>query len=85
VSASAAARHDQPAGAYSACLLPSQPLAVKVLRRPVESALYLRVYMANLRRKLDDPSAPSVIVTEPGMGYRFVANEPAEREEARRP
>jgi two-component system KDP operon response regulator KdpE len=46
---------------------------------------YLRVYMANLRRKLDDPSAPSVIVTEPGMGYRFVANEPAEHEEARRP
>jgi two-component system KDP operon response regulator KdpE len=41
---------------------------------------YLRVYMANLRRKLDDPSAPSIIVTEPGMGYRFVANEPSERE-----
>ncbi len=41
---------------------------------------YLRVYMANLRRKLDDPSAPSIIVTEPGMGYRFVANEPVEHE-----
>jgi two-component system KDP operon response regulator KdpE len=46
---------------------------------------YLRVYMANLRRKLDDPSAPSVIVTEPGMGYRFVANEPADQEGAARP
>ncbi len=45
---------------------------------------YLRVYMANLRRKLDDPSAPSIIVTEPGMGYRFVANEPAEHEGAAR-
>jgi two-component system KDP operon response regulator KdpE len=41
---------------------------------------YLRVYMASLRKKLDDPSAPSIIVTEPGMGYRFVANEPSERE-----
>ncbi len=41
---------------------------------------YLRVYMANLRKKLDDPSAPSIIVTEPGMGYRFVANEPTEQE-----
>jgi two-component system KDP operon response regulator KdpE len=41
---------------------------------------YLRVYMANLRKKLDDPSAPSVIVTEPGMGYRFVASEPTEQE-----
>jgi two-component system, OmpR family, KDP operon response regulator KdpE len=41
---------------------------------------YLRVYMANLRRKLDDPAAPSIILTEPGMGYRFVANEPAEQE-----
>jgi two-component system, OmpR family, KDP operon response regulator KdpE len=42
---------------------------------------YLRVYMANLRRKLDDPSAPSIIVTEPGMGYRFIANEPTEHQE----
>ncbi len=41
---------------------------------------YLRVYMANLRKKLDDPAAPSIILTEPGMGYRFLANEPAEQE-----
>jgi two-component system KDP operon response regulator KdpE len=41
---------------------------------------YLRVYMANLRKKLDDPAAPSIILTEPGMGYRFAANEPAEQE-----
>ncbi|MEW1912498.1 response regulator [Kitasatospora sp. NPDC085895] len=33
---------------------------------------YLRVYMAQLRRKLeDDPSSPRHFVTEPGMGYRF--------------
>ena len=35
-------------------------------------AHYLRVYMAALRRKLeDDPSRPRHFVTEPGMGYRF--------------
>jgi two-component system KDP operon response regulator KdpE len=50
-----------------------------------QESQYLRVYMANLRRKLDDPSAPSIIVTEPGMGYRFVASEPAEHQETARP
>lgn len=34
---------------------------------------YLRVHMANLRRKLEtDPSRPRYLLTEPGMGYRFV-------------
>ncbi len=34
---------------------------------------YLRVHMANLRRKLEaDPSRPRHLLTEPGMGYRFV-------------
>ena len=34
---------------------------------------YHRVYMANLRRKLeDDPSRPRHLLTEPGMGYRFI-------------
>ena len=33
---------------------------------------YLRVYMAQLRRKLEhDPSHPSHLITEPGLGYRF--------------
>ncbi|MER6535632.1 response regulator transcription factor [Streptomyces sp. 900105755] len=33
---------------------------------------YLRVYMAQLRRKLEaDPSNPRYLITEPGMGYRF--------------
>jgi two-component system KDP operon response regulator KdpE len=33
---------------------------------------YLRVYMAQLRRKLEpDPSKPRHLVTEAGMGYRF--------------
>nr|WSY56514.1 response regulator transcription factor [Streptomyces sp. NBC_00886] len=33
---------------------------------------YLRVYMAQLRRKLEgNPSSPRYLITEPGMGYRF--------------
>lgn len=33
---------------------------------------YLRVYLAQLRRKLeDDPSRPRHLLTEAGMGYRF--------------
>jgi two-component system KDP operon response regulator KdpE len=33
---------------------------------------YLRVYVAQLRRKLEaDPSKPRHLITEPGMGYRF--------------
>jgi two-component system KDP operon response regulator KdpE len=35
---------------------------------------YLRVYLAQLRRKLEpDPSHPRHLITEPGLGYRFVA------------
>jgi two-component system KDP operon response regulator KdpE len=33
---------------------------------------YLRLYLAQIRRKLEpDPSRPRYFVTEPGMGYRF--------------
>jgi two-component system KDP operon response regulator KdpE len=33
---------------------------------------YLRVYLAQLRRKLEaDPGRPRHLITEPGMGYRF--------------
>jgi two-component system KDP operon response regulator KdpE len=35
---------------------------------------YLRVYMANLRRKLEaDPARPRFLRTEPGVGYRLLA------------
>lgn len=33
---------------------------------------HLRVYMAQLRRKLEgDPSSPHYLITGPGMEYRF--------------
>ena len=35
---------------------------------------YLRIYMAQLRHKLeDDPARPKVFITEPGVGYRLRA------------
>ena len=34
---------------------------------------YLRVYLAQLRRKLEaDPSRPEIFLTDPGIGYRMV-------------
>jgi two-component system KDP operon response regulator KdpE len=37
---------------------------------------YLRVYMGQLRRKLEaDPARPQHLLTEPGVGYRFVGDE----------
>jgi two-component system KDP operon response regulator KdpE len=40
---------------------------------------YLRVYVAGLRKKLEpDPATPSLILTEPGVGYRWVAAPPAD-------
>ena len=38
-----------------------------------KEANYLRVYMAQLRRKLEtDPANPRHLITEPGVGYRFM-------------
>jgi two-component system KDP operon response regulator KdpE len=35
-------------------------------------AHYVRVYMAELRKKLEaDPSRPRLLLTEPGVGYRL--------------
>jgi two-component system KDP operon response regulator KdpE len=39
----------------------------------VGESSYLRVYVAGLRRKLEpEPSRPRYLITEPGMGYRFM-------------
>jgi two-component system KDP operon response regulator KdpE len=38
---------------------------------------YLHVYVARLRRKIeDDPQAPKHLTTEPGVGYRFRSEDP---------
>jgi two-component system KDP operon response regulator KdpE len=38
-----------------------------------EEVQYLRVFIGHLRQKLEaDPAAPKFIVTEPGVGYRFL-------------
>jgi two-component system KDP operon response regulator KdpE len=35
---------------------------------------YLRVFMANLRRKLEaDPARPRYLITEQGIGYRLLS------------
>jgi two-component system KDP operon response regulator KdpE len=37
-----------------------------------EETNYLRVFIAQIRRKLEpDPAHPRYFITEPGMGYRF--------------
>ncbi|HKZ76507.1 MAG TPA: response regulator [Actinomycetota bacterium] len=42
-----------------------------------EESHYLRVYVRALRRKLGDrAAAPTLILTEPGVGYRWIAERP---------
>jgi two-component system, OmpR family, KDP operon response regulator KdpE len=38
---------------------------------------YLRVYVRQLRQKLEpDPNRPQILVTEPGVGYRLLPDDP---------
>ena len=40
-------------------------------------AHYLHVYVARLRRKIErDPQRPRHLLTEPGVGYRLVTEQP---------
>lgn len=42
----------------------------------VEQSQYLRVFVAQLRKKIEnDPNRPVHLITESGVGYRFLANE----------
>jgi two-component system KDP operon response regulator KdpE len=42
----------------------------------INQSQYLRVFIAQLRKKIeDDPNRPQIIVTEAGVGYRFVAKD----------
>jgi two-component system KDP operon response regulator KdpE len=41
----------------------------------IDQIEYLRVYMRQLRAKLEeDPHNPRILITEPGVGYRFVVS-----------
>jgi len=45
----------------------------------IDQSQYLRVFIAQLRKKIeDDANHPEYIITESGIGYRFVAKESAE-------
>ena len=48
--------------------------------RGLDQPHYLRVYLAQLRQKLEpDPSQPRYLLTVPGVGYRFAAADRPER------
>ena len=54
-------------------LVPTRLLLTQLRGDPDHTdSSYLRIYMAQLRKKLEDePSRPRHLITEPGMGYRF--------------
>jgi len=42
----------------------------------INQSQYLRVFIAQLRKKIeDDPNRPGFLVTESGVGYRFIGSE----------
>ncbi|SEL49432.1 response regulator [Nonomuraea pusilla] len=55
-------------------LIPQRYLLAEVWgSKHVKETHYLRQYMAQLRKKLErDPVHPVHLITEPGMGYRFI-------------
>ena len=41
-----------------------------------EDTQYLRVFIGQLRQKIEpDPATPRLILTQPGIGYRFMADD----------
>jgi len=58
---------------HSGKLVPQKQMLTEVWGPAYEHEThYLRVYLAQLRRKLEpDPAHPRYLLTEPGVGYRF--------------
>ncbi len=63
--------------ANSGRVLTHQAILTHVWGAPeADQVEYLRVYMRQLRKKLEsDPSQPVYLLTEPGVGYRFVGDD----------
>ncbi|WP_286822848.1 MULTISPECIES: response regulator [unclassified Idiomarina] len=57
-------------------LVTQQQLLEKIWGRThQEDTHYLRIFVSQVRKKLkDDPAQPKYIETEPGVGYRFIAD-----------
>jgi two-component system KDP operon response regulator KdpE len=64
--------------AHAGRTLTHQQIFDAVWRRPFGNPQqYLRVYITNLRRKIEaDPTRPQLIITEPGVGYRIELTRP---------
>ncbi|MCC9174778.1 response regulator [Arthrobacter sp. zg-Y179] len=59
--------------AHPGMLVTQQALLTNVWGPGTTDSGYLRLYIGQLRRKLErDPAAPQHLLTEHGMGYRFV-------------
>lgn len=59
--------------AHPGMLVTQQALLTKVWGPGTTDSGYLRLYIGQLRRKLEtDPACPAHLLTEHGMGYRFV-------------
>ena len=59
---------------HSGKLVPQRKILTEIWGpASTEQTHYLRVYLAQLRRKLEpDPAHPRYLITEPGLGYRFL-------------
>src|SRR5258708_2921737 len=69
----AARRHHPPALVLIALVLTHKHLLREVWRDESVDPQYLRVYVRQLRQKIEvDPSSPRHVLTEPGIGYRLV-------------
>lgn len=58
------------------CLVRKEDLLAEIWGPGFEGqSHYLRIYTSQLRRKLEtDPSDPQYLLTEPGLGYRFITS-----------
>ena len=58
---------------YAGKVLTHKHLLREVWRDETVDPQYLRVYVRQLRQKIEtDPSSPRHVLTEPGVGYRLV-------------